>query len=374
MHSKRLMMAALLMAALMCLAGVTACAEPLPGLSVQREETLTYAAGFTLTHYENGMDSFTLAAHPGKTYLLLGQGQDAPEGLGDDVIMLRRPILRATFNSTGMVSLMDAIGALDCIATVGTDAKGWYLPNVAERMEAGAIRYSGNYKAPDFEMLKALDVQLDVDTVRLGEHPEVTQKYDELGIPWLIESSSKEGHPLGRVEWVKLFGALFDRQAEAEQFFAEQVNRVNAVTSGESTGRTVAMVYMSADGSKVYCRNGGDYIAAMIGLAGGTYAMADVAPDQTGTTAVTMEEFYARCKDADCLFFHNYVQKFKTVKDMTDFNPLFADLKAVREGRVYVTAPDFTQSTAAIGGIIADMHTLLADPSVDSTPSLSRLK
>jgi iron complex transport system substrate-binding protein len=279
-----------------------------------------------------------------------------------------------TFNSTGMVSLVDAIGGLDHIASVGTDLKGWYLDNVITKMKAGEISFSGNYKAPDFETLTKAGVQLVIDTVRLAENPEVIAKYDELGIPWMIESSSKEGHPLGRVEWVKLFGTLIGMKEESDRYFSQQAEKVAQVKSADATGKTVAMVYMSSDGSKVFCRNGGDYMASMINLAGGEYIMKDLEPGKTGTTSVTMEAFYAACKDADYLFYVNHVQKFKTLEDMVAFNPLFADLKAVKEGQVYITSPDFSQSTAAIAGIIADMHAVLSNASIESTHALNKLQ
>jgi iron complex transport system substrate-binding protein len=68
------------------------------------------------------------------------------------------------------------------------------------------------------------------------------------------------------------------------------------------------------------------------------------------------------------------VQKFKTLEDMVAFNPLFADLKAVKEGQVYITSPDFSQSTAAIAGIIADMHAVLSNASIESTHALNKLQ
>ncbi len=346
----------------------------LEGLVVQSEEKLVYATGFSITHYQSGFASFTLDAHPNQVFLLVPEGQLPPEGLSENVVVLRQPMGHITFNSTGMVSLVDAIGGLDHIASVGTDLKGWYLDNVITKMKAGEISFSGNYKAPDFETLTKAGVQLVIDTVRLAENPEVIAKYDELGIPWMIESSSKEGHPLGRVEWVKLFGTLIGMKEESDRYFSQQAEKVAQVKSADATGKTVAMVYMSSDGSKVFCRNGGDYMASMINLAGGEYIMKDLEPGKTGTTSVTMEAFYAACKDADYLFYVNHVQKFKTLEDMVAFNPLFADLKAVKEGQVYITSPDFSQSTAAIAGIIADMHAVLSNASIESTHALNKLQ
>lgn len=343
-------------------------------LILDHEEELRYATQFSLTHYQGGYKKFTVAYHEDKEFLIVPEGKSVPKDLSENVVVLQQPLNKITMNSTGMMSLVDAIGGLDHVATVGTDAKGWYLDNVVSRMESGQLKYSGNYKEPDYEMLTAEGIELEVDTTMLGGCPEVMAKYDELGIPYFIESSSKEGHPLGRVEWVKLFGALMGLEDEANQYFDEQAAKVEAVISAEKTGKTAAMFYISSGSDKVYARNGGDYMAQMIGMAGGDYIMADVEPEKTGTTSTTFEDLYSKCIDADYLFYVNFAMKFGSIEEMVAYNELFGDFKAVKEGNVYITAPNFTQSTAAIGGIIEDMHTVMSDPSVETTDSLIKLK
>ena len=116
MTNKRNVFLSVLLALLMI--SLPAMASSLDGLTVVSEEPLQYATGFILTHYQDGFTSFTLNAVPDKVYLLVPEGQSAPEGLENNVVVLQKPITRMTFNSTGMVSLVDAIGGLDNIATV----------------------------------------------------------------------------------------------------------------------------------------------------------------------------------------------------------------------------------------------------------------
>ena len=42
--------------------------------------------------------------------------------------------------------------------------------------------------------------------------PEVKERLEEFGIPVLVERSSYESHPLGRVEWIKLYGVLLGKE------------------------------------------------------------------------------------------------------------------------------------------------------------------
>ena len=248
------------------------------------------------------------------------------------------------------------------------------IDGVIEKMEKGDILFSGHYKQPDYEMLLENNIQLQIDTSMLASVPDVMAKYDELGIPYFIESSSKEGHPLGRVEWVKLFGLLMDKEEEAKAYFEKQVEMVEAVTKAEKTDKTVAMFYIASSSDKVYARNGGDYNAKMIEMAGGNYILADMEPNKTGNTSITFEDLYAKCIDADYIFFVNFALKFNELDEMLEYNPLFADFKAVKDGTIYITSPNFTQSTAVLGTIIDDMHTVLTNPEVEVTNSLIKLK
>lgn len=59
------------------------------------------------------------------------------------------------------------------------------------------------------------------------------EKLDDFGIPVMIEYSSYESHPLGRVEWVKFYGALLGKEEEAEEIFEEQVAILERVGADE---------------------------------------------------------------------------------------------------------------------------------------------
>ena len=334
---------------------------------------LQFAKNFTIEMFKGGYRLIS-AGTGGYKYLVVPEGMKVPEGLEEGTYVLQMPINRVYMASTGMMSLVDAIGANDRGPLVGTDKSGWYLPNVVAAMDAGTIAFGGKYSEPDFELMVANDIQLHINTTMIDSKPEVLEKFEELKIPSLVEDSSKEGHPLARVEWVKLFGVLFGMEDEANAYFDSQVKMVEAATS-PSLGKTVAMGYVASDGEKCYARNGGDYYAQMLGMAGGDYVCADMEPTKAGNSNMTFEEWYNKFKDADYFFYMNFAAKFNSIQEMIEFNPLFADFKAVKEGRVWVTSKDFTQSTAAIAGILQDMNTILKsdDPQNVTTDHLIKI-
>lgn len=342
-------------------------------LILDHEAELEYAQNFTLNYYKGGYKTFTVSSDEEHEFLLVPEGKSVPADLADNMVVLQQPINKMTFNSTGMVSIMDAMDALDCIATVGTDVDGWYIDNVKAVVESGDVVYSGSYKEPDYELLMSEGVQIVIDTTMLNNNPDVVEKYNELNIPVVIEQSSKENHPLGRVEWVKLLAAMINKEEAADVYFQEQIKKVEAVSNSESSGKTVAMFFMSTDGTTVYARNAGDYMTAMILAAGGEYIMPDVGVDKTGNAKMSMEDFYATCGEADYIFYLNYSNAFSTKEEMIAFDPIFADFKAVKDGNVWITSKAFTQSTAAIATIIENMNEVLNDNSVAETETLIKL-
>lgn len=343
-------------------------------LIVDHEEELQYAQSFTLTHYKGGYKSFNIiGGQEDYTWLIVPDGKAVPEDLDDHVVIIQQPIDRIRCDS-GTAAVINAFGGLDHVATVNTNMDGFEIQDIIDRMESGEITYSGSYKEPDYEMVTAADTQLVIDTNMLDSCPEVKDKYTELGIPYFVTRNSKEVHPLGHTEWAKVYGAVLGMWDEANTYFENQVTKVESVSNAEETGKTVAVVYFSTDGTKVYARRGGDYMAAMVELAGGDYVMADFEPEETGVGTITMEDFYALCKDADYLINLNMAAKLYTMDELLDYVPIMADFKSVQDGNVYVARNRFSQFTFDNASIIENLNTILNDSSIEDTEYFDKMK
>ena len=64
--------------------------------------------------------------------------------------------------------------------------------------------YAGKYNAPDYELILSKACDLAIESTMISHSPEVKEQLEQLGIPVLVERSSYESHPLGRMEWLKL--------------------------------------------------------------------------------------------------------------------------------------------------------------------------
>lgn len=329
---------------------------------------LDYAEQFAVDYGEDGYIRITIAGTD--RYLLVPEGLEIPEDLEEDVVVLQQPLSHMYLAATSAMDLIRATGGMASVSFSGTDADGWYIEEARQAMESGDIVYAGKYSAPDFEQLLAGQCDIAVESTMILHTPEIREQLEEVGIPVLIEHSSYESHPLGRMEWIKLYGVLLGREAEAEAYFDSQVAAVEDILEQESTGKTVAFFYITPNGA-VNVRKPGDYVSKMIALAGGEYVFSDLADEEENslsTMTIQMERFYEQAKDADCLIYNSTVDgELDSMKDLLAKSELFKDFKAVKNGNVWCTGRNMFQESTCIGVMISDIHTVLENESAEDS-------
>lgn len=354
--------------------GKSASAESEAGLVYESSMELQYAENFSVDYYEGGYK--LLQTMDGTKLLVVPEGKEAPEGLEEDVTILRQPMHDLYLVSSSVMDIFDKLGALDTIRFSGQKAENWYVEDAKEAMECGDIVYAGKYSQPDYELITSEGCTLAIENKMISHSPEVIEMLENFGIPVVIEYSSYESHPLARVEWVKFFGALVGKEKEAEEIFAEQAAIVDQVSAVEKTDQTVAFFYINSNG-QAQVRQSNDYIPKMIDLAGGMYIFENVGDPESRRSTITMqiEEFYAGAKDTDYLIYNSSIDGgVKSIVELLDKCSLLSDFKAVQNGNVWCTTNDLYQQSMSIGSLIQDIHNMLQGKDEDKMQYLFRLK
>lgn len=336
-------------------------APEIDGLTFESEMPLEYAQKFKIYNYSD--DYRLLDINDGTQYLVVPEGKEAPENLDSDITVLQMPLDRVYLTATSVMSLYDSLDAIDQIRLSGTQAGGWYIDHAVSAMEAGDILFGGKYNEPDYELLISEDCDLTIESTMIFHSPKVKEMIEDLGIPVLVEYATYEPHPLGRVEWIKLYGVLTGKEQEAEERFEEQKEIVDEMGNYPNTGKTVAYFYVSSDG-KVVVRDSSDYIARMIEIAGGQYIYTDLINEESSLSSVsmTLEEFYNNAIDADYLVYNATIDSpISSIDDLLAKSELFADFKAVKEGNVWCNDKKMYQSVDRIGDAIRDFHLILTN-------------
>lgn len=322
---------------------------------------LEYATEYAVDYYSDGYDLITIS--DGSRFLIVPEDKEVPEDLDEDIKAVQQPIDNIYLVASAAMDMLRSIEALDKVKFTGTDQDGWYLPQISQLMEQGDIIYAGKYNAPDYELILSEGCDFVIENMMINHTPEVKEKLENFGIPVMIDRASYEEHPLGRCEWVKLYGVLTGREEQAKTAFDEQAAELERVLTDEEQNKTqqapaVAFFYLTSNGA-VNVRKTSDYVPKMIELAGGKYIFDNLGDAQNKSSSVTMqmEEFYASAKDADCLIYNSTIEgQITSIDELVTKNQLLADFKAVQSGNVWCTTQNMYQESMSIGSMIADMH------------------
>ena len=185
---------------------------------------LSYAENFSVDYYDGGFSMITIA---NDSFLLVPEGQEIPADI--DIPCLVQPISSLYVASSSAMDLFLHCDAMQEVAMTSTAAADWTIPEIHDAVSDGSITYVGKYHSPDYETVLSKNYGLAIENTMIYHSPETKEMLESLGIPVIVEWSSYEPHPLGRVEWIKLYGALLNEEEKAEKIFAEQVKRLNEV-------------------------------------------------------------------------------------------------------------------------------------------------
>lgn len=334
---------------------------------------LLYAENFSVDYYEGGFK--LLETMDGTQILVVPEDKEIPQNVDEDTIVLKQPVQNMYLVSSAVMDIFSKLDAIDTLRFSSQTEDNWYVDDAKQAMEDGGLIYAGKYNKPDYELIVSEGCSLAIENSMIFHSPEVIEMLESFDIPVMVEYSSYESHPMGRVEWIKFFGALVDKEDEAQRIFDEQIDILDSVAANENTGKTVAFFYITSNGL-VQVRQSNDYIPKMIELAGGRYIFDNLGDSESKRSTMNMqvEKFYDGAKDADYIIYNSTIDGgVSSVDELIDKCPVLADFKAVKDGNVWCTTNDMYQQSMSIGYMIKDIHRMLCDDDEDDMTYLFKL-
>lgn len=343
------------------------------GLTFTESVALDYAEGFAIDAYEDGY--YFLDIFDDAKYLIVPEGKEPPEGLAPEIKIIQQPLTNVYLAATAVMALFDSIDAMDPITMTSIRESAWTIDNAVKAMQEGRIIYAGKYSEPDYELILGNRCDLALESTMIYHTPEVKEMLEELGITVFVDRSSFESNPMGRTEWIKVYGVLTGKLDQATEFFESRKEVIRELSGYENTEKVAAFFYITTDG-KAVVRSSADYVPAMINMAGGRYAF-DGIVDEDGKTSVsmTMESFYEKARDADYIIYNASIDAtVKSIDDLIAKDPIFAEFKAVKEGNCYSTGSNMYQRTDVISNMIMDFHKVFTGEEDGNLEFLSKLE
>jgi iron complex transport system substrate-binding protein len=296
---------------------------------VQHADSLSFADrnGQTIVTITNAWEG-----SPELHYLL--QSRDAPD-LGDEERydgIIKVPVRRIASLATPALAHLSDLGALDRIVAVDN---GGYVYNreIRQRLAQGTLPEVGSGASFNLERLLTADPELVILSV-LGPDDPTVKRLEAVGIPVLPLADWREQSPLGRAEWVALFGALLGMQEEAQALFGPRAARYRELRAETAVipaqERPTVLTNAPWQGSWPVPA-GESYIARLLEAAGGSYLWAD--RRGTGSIFLDLESVLRRGAEADVWI--NLNQGWRERSDALDTDPRLAAFEAFRSNRMY---------------------------------------
>ena len=268
-------------------------------------------------------------------YVLVPRDADLPGDLPKGTIV-RTPVQNALVYSSVHTSLLDELGAMDAVR--GVVDKQYFTDSVITAgVAAGTIADCGNSMNPTVE--KVFEMQ--PDAIMLSPYQDASYgQITGLGIPIIECADYLEYDPLGRAEWVKFYGELVGKRAEADSLYNAVVTAYNDMKQKAAAADHRPTVVTEMVISGVWNVPGGEsYMARILADAGGSYYWAD--DKNTGSLALDFNQVLAVAQNADYWFIK--WTNINSLKDLQGAYDLNKEMAAFKNKRVYVCDTDKTR-------------------------------
>jgi len=270
------------------------------------------------------------ADHVNMTCFLVKRGSIPPPGLDSSMIIMV-PVRSIVCMSTTHVAMITALGEDQTIAGMsGTDFI--YSKEVRDLAEKGLIRDVG-YEA---NLNKELILKINPDITMIygvgSESSGYVGKLQELGIRVIYNADYLETDPLGKAEWIKLFGALYCREDLADSLYnaeAQKYNDLKSYVSGNITTRPVVLLGLPFKDTW-FVSPGNSFISSLIEAAGGEYLWKET--KSSVSMPFGLENVYLKAIKAD------YWLNIGTVRSRNEISavdPRLGELECFKKGNLY---------------------------------------
>lgn len=296
-------------------------------------DTLRYAQGFTVHRFND----YTAVEIPDpwdstrilQRYLLVDRARPVPAGLPKGTLV-KVPARKVVVYTSVHAAILDQLGEIEHVAGV-CEPRYMDTPAIQEGIAAGRIADLGEATAPDIEKMIELGAELIIAS------PFQHSSYgpvEKIGIPILEAADYMESLPLGRTEWIRLYGLLFGKEAKADSLFrATEQRYLDLKTLASGVARRPTILAEKKYGSSWFLPAGDSYMAHLYKDAGGDYLFSHL--PGSGSTPFAFESVFDRAIHADLWFIkYNSASDLTYAELRTEYAP-YARFDAFQARRIY---------------------------------------
>lgn len=300
--------------------------------SADVQEKNLYSSGFVIKK-ENNYTTVEIL-NPWKenevlqSYVLVPRDKELPDSLPKGSV-IRTPVRSALVYSSVHANAIKELGHLDAVTGV-CDAQYFTMPEITEGVKNGTITNAGSSMSPVIERIIALSPEVIILS------PYQNSSYGDLsriGTPIIECADYMETDPLGRAEWIKLLGVMFDEEDKADRIFHEVKRKYHELKElAESVTDKPKVLSENIINGTWYVPGGESYMAKLFADAGGNFPWSDI--KTSGSIPLDMPRVLEKAHDADVWLIKSFDSSFSYSK-LKSQNALNARFKAFQEQNIY---------------------------------------
>ncbi len=275
------------------------------------------------------------------TYVLKNAGAKIPDSL-KSAETITVPVKSIVVTSTTHIPSLEMLGEENTL--VGFPELSYISSEkVRARIDSGNIRELGQNQSLNIESI--IDLQPDVIIgYGIDNSNPMLDNLRRNGLKIIVNGDWNEQTPLGKAEWIRLYGVLYGKEKIADSIFSTIEKDYNSTLAlaAKTTNRPSVMAGAVFE-SKWYLPQGESWGSMIIKDAGGKYLWAD--SPGTGSLSLPFEIVLEKAQNAD---FWIGPGQFTSFAEMRAANPHYAKFKAFRTGNVY----SFSSKKGKTGGVI----------------------
>ena len=309
------------------------------------QNSIEYASGLSIVKHE-GYSVVTVSnpwpnAMKNFVYVLKEKDAEVPDSL-QSYTTIKVPLESVVVTSTTNIPFLEM---LDVENKLTGFPHPDYISSEKTRalIDKGSVKNVGQNEKLNIEQLIELSPDLIV-TFGVDNNNPMLDNLKKSGLYVLIQADWMEQSPLGKAEWIKLYGALFGKEDKAKELFDKIVtsyNQAKKLVAEKPANSTV--LYGSMYEDVWYVAKGNSWVAKFMKDAQANYLWSDL--EGTGSQGLSFEKVLDKAKTAN---FWIVSGSFKTLDELQKANPHYSEFDAFANKSVYCLESKF----GATGGTV----------------------
>lgn len=309
------------------------------------KNSVEYAKGFQLYEYPD----FTVLkvtqpwqdAKETFTYVLANDLSKIPDSLKNKV-SIQIPVKTAVVTSTTHIPSLVALGESE--ALVGFPHLEYISSEVIRKnINAGKIKELNDNESVNLELTIDLNPEVIVAHSMEANNQKI-KSLENAGLKVLLNGDWIETTPLGKAEWIKFFGVLFDKNQEAAVYFNSIVTDYNQAKELVKDVKELPVVFSGSMYQDVwYAPQGESWMAYFIKDAKGQYIWADT--KGTGSLSLSFETVLDKAQNAEIWIGPG---QFTSYEELKNNNKHYTEFSAYKNRKVFT----YSAKKGPTGGVI----------------------